>query len=349
MDMECDALLRERLAEWVTIWTGEGLHTAGEQTDLVERLLEVISSWPNEVFEPWLERCLAGGEFWWGKMVVHAVRVAHEGGASPVGWLDPDILLMNVGGQEVAMGLDSQVLHAEDVTTIHRVEEALDRAFGMEEYVLYIRKVPGLEVNLDPMVQAVRLWVATPFDEELCSAVYDDGDVAIHLHRKGVFVSEGVGARQMTVPQMRGWDEVAAMRARVQAQDVGGRALIWVCGREGGNTWPPGLIRQVLYGCPLESEALSEGRTARFQRDEASLFGGPSGVRLLSFWWLEGEPSDPLAFKTWIHDNPWVETSEVSLNSPDANYTADRSPSGAKDERRLTWTVHGPSVWRGQS
>jgi hypothetical protein len=348
MGMEGDALRRERLAEWVAMWTGEQPLTADERTDVVERLLEVSSSWPDEVVDPWLERCLGGDEIWWGKMVTHALCLAGDGGASPVAWLGPDVLLMDVGGQEVAMGFDPQTLHARDAVAIERVEEALDRSFGMEEYVLHIRKVPDADVNLEPMVQAVRLWVATPFDGDLCSAVYDDGDVAIHLRRTGVFVAEGVGARQMTVPEMRGWNEVAAMRARVQALDVEGRPLIWVCGRARGATWPPGLMRQILYGCPVEMEASSEGVNARFQRDAASLFGGPSGVRVLSIWWLGGEGSDPLTFTPWIHDNPWVDTSEVSLNSPDASPGTDRSPSGAKDERRVAWTVPGPTVWRGQ-
>jgi len=348
MGMEGDALRRERLAEWVAMWTGERSHTVDEQTDVVERLLEVSSGWPDEVVGPWLDRCLDREEIWWGKMVVQALWLAHEGGASPVAWLDGDVLLVEVDGQEVAMGFGPLPPHEQDAAAIVQVEEALDRAFGMEEYVLYIRKVPGHEVSLEPMVQAVRLWVATPFDEDLCSAVYDDGDVAVHVRRTGVFVPEGVAARQMTVPEMRGWDEAVATRTRVLGLDVGGRPLIWVCGRMTGPTWSPGLMRQMFYGCPVEVDASSGSVNARFQRDEASLFGGPGGVKILSLWWLQGEQSDPLAFRTWIHDNPWVDTSEVRLNSPDASPGTDRSPSGAKDERRVSWTAPGSRAWRVQ-
>ena len=343
--MNTEGTRRERLDSWVARWSGgDGREDASEGPDL-DALEGAVSDWPDEVFEPWLVKCLESDDVWWGKMVVHSLGVAVEGGARLCGWLDEDVVLAEVDGREVALGFLSLADPRADTGAIARVEEALDLAFGREEYVLHVRRAPNLEVDLEPLVQAVRLWVATPFDPELCSAVYDDGEVAVHLRRTGTFVGAGAGARQMTVPDMDGWREVCGMRRTVEAHDVGGRPRIWVCGRDQGQPWSPGLMRQILYGCPREIDATERDVTARFTRDKATLFGGKEGGRVLSLWWVGGGAEDPLSFTTWIHDNPWVERSEVALNPPAASATADRACTGANDERRVEGITHAPTRW----
>lgn len=282
-----------------------------------------LSALPEGVRTTVVGALLDPERFAWGRAAIWSLHLLGLRGARCLGSLSDEVLECadergeRFGAVPLAFSLPSHPGGREEDVT--RMLAALDKAFALRPYAVWLRRPLPLGVDVEPVRRAVNLWLGARErgDRSESHAVYEDDDIALDLTvlDEAAPVAGG-GARVVTVMPLPSLDRLATVDGRVvdaaaRAEELeGDLPLLFFAAADHPWQLSRGYLQQLLYGTPDRVDAVVDPSAgayeAEFTASGRSMFSDPACARVAEAVWLAPAGAGPLGFSSRAMQNPWA-------------------------------------------